>query len=141
MEREPGAFYQNYGSFGLSGQMLEARRGWKPSRQKELSIRNYLPMWVTVATASSRTARRVSLLQGKPRVVAGGTSGIGRALALGLAEAGVDLVPSSRGERAVDETAQEIEGLGRKTIPRQTLRGLAGSCKTWSVLHDQLNLS
>jgi len=98
-------------------------------------------MWVTVATASSRTARRVSLLQGKTAVVVGGTSGIGRALALGLAEAGVDLVPSSRGERALNETAQEIEGLGQKTIPRQRLRGLAGSCKTWSVLHDQLNLS
>ena len=49
-------------------------------------------------------------------MVVGGTSGIGRALALGLAEAGADVVASSRGERAVDETAAKIERLGRKTL-------------------------
>ncbi len=49
-------------------------------------------------------------------MVVGGTSGIGRALALGLAEAGADVVASSRGEKAVDETATQIEGLGRSTL-------------------------
>jgi NAD(P)-dependent dehydrogenase (short-subunit alcohol dehydrogenase family) len=55
-------------------------------------------------------------LKGKIAVVVGGTSGIGRALALGLAEAGADVVASSRGESAVQETAREIENLGRKTL-------------------------
>lgn len=46
----------------------------------------------------------------------GGTSGIGRALALGLAQAGADVVPSSRRQSEVDATAAEIETLGRRSL-------------------------
>lgn len=55
-------------------------------------------------------------LRGRTAVVIGGTSGIGRAIAHGLAEAGADVVCTSRREEQVDATATEIEGLGRKTI-------------------------
>ncbi len=55
-------------------------------------------------------------LEGKVAVVSGGTSGIGRALSLGLAEAGADVVASARRQQQVDETAAEIEALGRKTL-------------------------
>lgn len=55
-------------------------------------------------------------LAGKLAVVAGGTSGIGRALALGLAEAGADVVATGRRENLVDEVAAEIEQRGRRTI-------------------------
>lgn len=55
-------------------------------------------------------------LSGRVAVVIGGTSGIGRALAHGLAEAGADVVPSSRREEQVEATAAEIEALGRKTV-------------------------
>jgi len=55
-------------------------------------------------------------LDGKTAVVVGGTSGIGRALSLGLASAGADVVASSRGEAGVNETANQIEALGRKTL-------------------------
>jgi len=55
-------------------------------------------------------------LSGRVAVVIGGTSGIGRALAHGLAEAGADVVPSSRRSEQVDATAAEIEALGRKTV-------------------------
>jgi len=55
-------------------------------------------------------------LDGKTAVVVGGTSGIGRALSLGLASAGADVVASSRGESGVNETANQIEALGRKTL-------------------------
>jgi NAD(P)-dependent dehydrogenase (short-subunit alcohol dehydrogenase family) len=55
-------------------------------------------------------------LEGKVAVVLGGTSGIGRALARGLAEAGADVIPSSRRQQQVDETAVEIEALGRRTL-------------------------
>jgi len=55
-------------------------------------------------------------LTGKAAVVIGGTSGIGRAIGLGLAEAGADVVPSSRRADQVDAAATEIEAKGRKSI-------------------------
>ena len=55
-------------------------------------------------------------LTGKTAVVIGGTSGIGRAMSLGLAEAGADVVASARRQQQVDETAAEIESRGRKTL-------------------------
>src|ERR1051325_5051632 len=55
-------------------------------------------------------------LTGKVAVVIGGTSGIGRALAHGLAEAGADVVPTSRRAEQVDSTAKEIEERGRRTM-------------------------
>ena len=58
-------------------------------------------------------------LEGKVAVVTGGTSGIGRALSLGLADAGADVIASARRQQQVDETAGEIEARGRKTL-RQT---------------------
>ncbi len=55
-------------------------------------------------------------LAGKTAVVLGGTSGIGRVLSLGLADAGADVIASARREDRVNETAAEIERLGRKTL-------------------------
>jgi NAD(P)-dependent dehydrogenase (short-subunit alcohol dehydrogenase family) len=55
-------------------------------------------------------------LSGRVAVVMGGTSGIGRALALGLAEAGADVAASGRREGLVEEVAREIEKLGRRTV-------------------------
>jgi len=45
-----------------------------------------------------------------------GTSGIGRAISLGLAESGADVVASARRQEQVDATAAEIEARGRKTL-------------------------
>jgi NAD(P)-dependent dehydrogenase (short-subunit alcohol dehydrogenase family) len=55
-------------------------------------------------------------LAGRVAVVLGGTSGIGRALALGLAEAGAEVVASSRRASEVDATANAIAARGRKTL-------------------------
>ncbi len=55
-------------------------------------------------------------LNGKVAVVVGGTSGIGRAIALGFAEAGADVVPTSRRAEQVENTAREIEKLGRRSL-------------------------
>ncbi|MBI3263979.1 MAG: glucose 1-dehydrogenase [Acidobacteria bacterium] len=55
-------------------------------------------------------------LTGRVAVVIGGTSGIGRALAHGLAEAGADVVATSRREELVDEVAGEIEQRGRRSL-------------------------
>jgi NAD(P)-dependent dehydrogenase (short-subunit alcohol dehydrogenase family) len=55
-------------------------------------------------------------LKGKSAVVIGGTSGIGRAIALGLAEAGADVAPTSRRADQVEATAREVEALGRRSL-------------------------
>ncbi len=55
-------------------------------------------------------------LEGKVAVVTGGTSGIGQALSLGLADAGADVIATARRQQQVDDTAKEIEARGRKTI-------------------------
>src|SRR6516225_1774592 len=55
-------------------------------------------------------------LSGRVAVVVGGTSGIGRTLALGLAEAGADVVAGGRRADLVDKVATDIEARGRKTV-------------------------
>jgi NAD(P)-dependent dehydrogenase (short-subunit alcohol dehydrogenase family) len=55
-------------------------------------------------------------LSGRTAVVVGGTSGIGRTLALGLAEAGADVVATGRRIELVKEVAAEIERHGRRTL-------------------------
>jgi NAD(P)-dependent dehydrogenase (short-subunit alcohol dehydrogenase family) len=55
-------------------------------------------------------------LAGKTAVVIGGTSGIGRTLSLGLADAGADVIASGRRLELVDETAAEIERHGRQAL-------------------------
>jgi NAD(P)-dependent dehydrogenase (short-subunit alcohol dehydrogenase family) len=55
-------------------------------------------------------------LEGKTAVVIGGTSGIGRVLSLGLADAGADVIASARRSEQVEGTAAEIEERGRKTL-------------------------
>jgi NADP-dependent 3-hydroxy acid dehydrogenase YdfG len=67
-------------------------------------------------------------LEGKTAVVIGGTSGIGRILSLGLADAGADVIASGRRRELVDETAIEIERRGR-----QTLRLCSDACKRASL--------
>jgi NAD(P)-dependent dehydrogenase (short-subunit alcohol dehydrogenase family) len=53
-------------------------------------------------------------LSGKVAVVIGGTSGIGRTLSLGLADAGANVVATGRNEAKVEAVAQEIEARGRR---------------------------
>ena len=74
-------------------------------------------------------------LTGRTAVVIGGTSGIGRAIAHGLAHAGADVVCTSRRTEQVETVATEIEGLGRHTIrcvsdvsSRGSLDALLGEC-------------
>lgn len=55
-------------------------------------------------------------LNGKIAVVIGGTSGIGLAIAKGMAEAGADVIPTSRRQDQVDAAAQEIETRGKRSL-------------------------
>ncbi|HXJ44549.1 MAG TPA: glucose 1-dehydrogenase [Bryobacteraceae bacterium] len=55
-------------------------------------------------------------LTGRLAVVIGGTSGIGRSMALGFAEAGADVVATGRRAELVEEVSARIRGLGRQTV-------------------------
>ena len=55
-------------------------------------------------------------LTGRTALVTGASRGIGRALALGLAEAGADLAVSARDADALAQLAKEVEALGRKAV-------------------------
>lgn len=55
-------------------------------------------------------------LDGKVAVIVGGSSGIGKTIALGLAKAGADVVASARRMELVKSLAGEIEALGRRSL-------------------------
>jgi NAD(P)-dependent dehydrogenase (short-subunit alcohol dehydrogenase family) len=55
-------------------------------------------------------------LNGRVAVVVGGTSGIGRTIGLGLAEGGADVILTGRRGDLVEQAAQEIEALGRRSL-------------------------
>ncbi len=55
-------------------------------------------------------------LDGKRALVFGGTSGIGKSIALGLAQAGADVVPVGRRASEVESAAAEIRALGKKSL-------------------------
>src|ERR1700688_4702916 len=55
-------------------------------------------------------------LQGKIAVVVGGTSGIGRAISLGLADAGAAVIASGRNKDKVDAVAIELESRKSRTL-------------------------
>lgn len=59
-------------------------------------------------------------LEGKLAIVTGGGKGIGRAIALALADAGADVVVASRTVEALEQTAQEIQAKGRKALAVKT---------------------
>jgi glucose 1-dehydrogenase len=58
------------------------------------------------------------MLEGQPALVTGANSGIGEAVALGLARAGADVIINyiTRAE-AAEEVANKIEGMGRRALP------------------------
>jgi NAD(P)-dependent dehydrogenase (short-subunit alcohol dehydrogenase family) len=75
-------------------------------------------------------------LQKRTAVVIGGTSGIGRAIAKGLAEAGADVVAAARRAELVEQVAGEIEALGRRTLrvacdvtDRGSVEALLAACR------------
>ena len=55
-------------------------------------------------------------LTGRVAVVTGGTTGLGHAIALGLAGAGADVVATSRRLEQVEKTTAQIEALGRRSM-------------------------
>jgi NAD(P)-dependent dehydrogenase (short-subunit alcohol dehydrogenase family) len=86
-------------------------------------------------------------LTGRVAVVIGGTSGLGRTIAIALAEAGADVVAASRTPGAVEAVASQIESLGRRTLriacdvaDRSTLTALRdGVLRSFGAVHILVN--
>ena len=55
-------------------------------------------------------------LTNRTAVVMGATSGIGKAIALGLPDAGADVVPTGRRMKLVTEAARDVESRGRRSL-------------------------
>lgn len=63
-------------------------------------------------------AVNITDLSGKTAVVIGGTSGLGRAIAVALAHSGADVVPTGRRDELVSEVCVEIKKIGRATLKK-----------------------
>jgi len=59
-------------------------------------------------------------LDGQVAVVTGGGRGIGEGLAIGLAEAGADIVLAARRQHEVDAVAERVPKLGRRAFALAT---------------------
>jgi NAD(P)-dependent dehydrogenase (short-subunit alcohol dehydrogenase family) len=68
-------------------------------------------------------------LQGRVAIVTGGGTGIGRASALLLAEHGADVVLAGRRPEPLEQTAAEIERLGRRALAVPTDVTAATRCQ------------
>ncbi|MEX2373228.1 MAG: glucose 1-dehydrogenase [Dehalococcoidia bacterium] len=55
-------------------------------------------------------------LSGHVALVTGGNGGIGRGIALGLAQAGADIVIAARNQAKTDAVVEELRGLGRRAV-------------------------
>ena len=59
-------------------------------------------------------------LEGKVAIVTGASRGLGRAMALALAEAGADVAVAARSTAEIEETAHQVEKLGRRALAVRT---------------------
>ena len=55
-------------------------------------------------------------LDGKVALITGAGRGIGKAIAIGFAHQGADIVAVSRTSAQVEETAREVKALGRRAL-------------------------
>lgn len=79
----------------------------------------------------NRVGKSLFDLTGQVAAVVGGTTGIGRAMTLGLADAGADVIASGRRSEQVEDVAREIEARRARTLrmtcdvsKRETLQAL-----------------
>jgi 3-oxoacyl-[acyl-carrier protein] reductase len=68
---------------------------------------------------------------GRKAIVCGGSRGIGRAIALGLAQAGADVSICARGAEALEATRREVAGFGRTAHAASVDLADAGAIKTY----------
>lgn len=74
-------------------------------------------------------------LEGKAGVVVGGTRGIGKAIALRMAQLGMDLAVLARSDKELEETGKEIAALGVKCL---TVRADASDYAAFGTAYKQV---
>jgi short-subunit dehydrogenase len=72
-------------------------------------------MWLNILLSHLRAVPIVRALKNKIALVTGASQGIGRETALELARAGCPVLVTARSKPALEQTAQDIEGLGRRS--------------------------
>lgn len=75
-------------------------------------------------------------LQGYTAIVSGAASGLGKAIALALAEAGADLTLADRNQAGLEETAHAIRRLERRVVPHVCDVSIPDQIKRLFRLHD-----
>ena len=73
-------------------------------------------------------------LEGKVALVTGGSRGLGRAMVLGLAKAGADVVIASRKLESCEQVAEDVRAIGRRALP---LSAHAGRMESLDALLEQ----
>lgn len=68
-------------------------------------------------------------LDGKRAMVTGGSRGLGRAMALALADVGADIILTGRTQPSLDATAAEIRALGRRAWTIEADLGIPADCE------------
>src|SRR5438045_9379634 len=59
-------------------------------------------------------------LDGRVAIITGGGTGLGRAMALAFAQAGADVVVGARRQGPIDETADMVKAVGRRSLAVST---------------------
>ncbi len=80
---------------------------------------------MTVRDDEVRTPAELFDLSGKVALVTGGSRGLGRAIVLGYAAAGADVIIASRKLDACEDLAREVEAMGRRAL------AVAAHCGKW----------
>lgn len=62
-------------------------------------------------------SKKLFELTGKVAIVTGGGKGIGKSIAIGLAQHGANVVLCSRSQRELEQVAQKIRKIGQKALP------------------------
>lgn len=68
-------------------------------------------------------------LDGRRLFITGGSRGLGREMALAVADAGADVILTGRDEASLEQTAADIRQLGRKAVPIQADIGDLADCE------------
>ncbi len=69
-------------------------------------------------------------LDGKRLFITGGSRGLGREMALAIADAGADVILVGRDEASLDQTAEDVRSLGREAFTIQADVGNNSECET-----------